>query len=733
MTPGVAVSSIAVGPVQTADARLAAPRLIWRDRADVWLAAEREQLPLWIPVCFGLGVAAWFALPWRDQWIAAGTVFAACALLGAAMGGMAGRCLLVAGLLALGGVTTAWVRSDLVATEPLIRDRVAVPLTGRVIAVDREPARDRVRLIVAPDDASLPGQVRVSVRGDAPADLRPGARVALRATLRPPPGPSSPGGYDFARRAWFQGVGATGFALGGVRVVAPAPPASGATAALADLRARLTARMQTAVGGSSGGVAAALITGDTGGIDEATTAAWRDSGIAHLLSISGLHIAVVVAGVMALVRGLLCLSPWIALRWPVRTIAAGAAALAGIAYTLLAGAEVPTVRACLATLVVLAGLILGRQAISLRTVAVAAFVILLLRPEALVGPSFQLSFAAVVAIVALYESPLGRRLAAGGDQRPGLVHRLLRGAVALLVTGLAVELVLAPIALAHFGRQGVYGVAANLFAIPFSSFVVMPALFAALLLDSLGLGAPAFAVLRWSIGLLNDLAALAAGWPGAVMRASEWPTAAFALTLAGGLWMLLWRTRRRWWGVPVAGLGMGFALMAPPADLLVSPDGRHVALRQVDGTLAMLRPQAGAFIVDMWSDAIAADRAAAIEDLRSAECSRELCLLRIERDGRIWTVLATRSRQLIDRDRFERLCATADIAVSDRRLPRWCSPRWLKLDAPALRRLGAVAIRLSPPSLDAAARRAGDHPWATPLLVDAPPPPRLLRAARPDQ
>jgi competence protein ComEC len=522
--------------------------------------------------------------------------------------------------------------------------------------------------------------VRISVRGDPPAGLAPGARVAMRATLRPPPGPSAPGGYDFARRAWFEGIGAAGFALGDVRVIAAAPPPSGARAWLTDVRTRVTARMQQGVGGPSGGVAAALITGDTGGIDEATTAAWRDSGIAHLLSISGLHIAVVVGGVMWLVRALLCLSPWIALRWPVKTIAAGTAAVAGIAYTLLAGAEVPTVRSCVATLVVLIGLVIGRQAISLRTVAVAAFLILLIRPESLVGPSFQLSFAAVIAIVALYESPLGRRLAGHGDEHAGPVRRALRGAAALLVSGLAVELVLAPIALAHFGRQGIYGVAANLFAIPFSSFVVMPALFAALLLDALGLGAPAFAVLRWSIDVLNGLAGAAAGWPGAVMRASEWPAAAFALVLAGGLWVLLWRTRRRWLGVSAV----------------------------VAGTVL-----AGEFIVDMWSDAVAADRAVALEDLESATCSREVCVIRLARDGRRWTVLATRSRQWSDWRSLVAACRSADIVVSDRRLPDACAPQWLKLDAPALQRMGAVAIRLSPPSVDSAATRAGDHPWAS--------------------
>jgi competence protein ComEC len=214
----------------------------------------------------------------------------------------------------------------------------------------------------------------------------------------------------------------------------------------------------------------------------------RDAGLAHLLSISGLHIAVVVGSVALLMRWLLGLWPWLVLRVPVPTLALAlaAGALAGLAYTLLAGAQVPTVRAVIAACMVVVGMMLGRQALSLRLLA-AAFAILVVRPEALLGASFQMSFAAVIGIVALYESRLGKWLTAVREDEPWW-QWLARAAASLLASGLVAELALSGIGLYHFGRSGLYGIAANLIAIPYTSFVVMPALMLAMLAEALGLG-----------------------------------------------------------------------------------------------------------------------------------------------------------------------------------------------------------------------------------------------------
>ncbi len=613
-----------------------------------------------------------------------------------------------------------------------------VAMNGHAVLAERQVARfDAVVLsaepvagggqrlvLAATGDGALPGgiaRVRLTLRGDAPP-VPAGARLRLRALLSPPAGAAVPGGLDLARRAWFDGIGATGVVLGPVQELAPPPPGPGLW--LAQWRSGLQRLITARVPGEAGALAAAFITGQQRAIPAPATQAMRDSGLAHLMSISGLHIAVVVGGAALLARALLALSPWLALRLPVPTLALGIGALAGIGYTLLAGAQLPTVRAAIAAGIVVLGMMLGRQAISLRLLGAAALAILLVRPDALLGASFQLSFAAVIGIVALYESRLGRWLvAAREDER--WWHTLARGAAALLASGLVAEFTLSGIGLYHFGRGGLYGIAANLIAIPFTSFVVLPALLLALASEALGLSW-LWPLAGWAVQCLIDLADFTAALPGAVITAAAVPGPAFALAAAGGLWLALWRTQLRWWGLAPILAGVLMARAAPLPDLLISGDGRHMALRLDDGGIAHSRARVGDYLLSNWAEHVGSDAGAAVwlGTLAIARCSPDACAVDVRRGGRRWRVLATTSRALVPRASFQSACAAADIVVSDRRLPVWCQPRWLKLDRAALARSGAVAIRLSDARVITANNGVGDRPWqplaAQPGVARAP-------------
>jgi competence protein ComEC len=681
--------------------------------AEAWLDAERDQLILWAPVALGLGIALWFLLPAPGQWLAAAALALAVASAGLALPpGRAGRMLVAGGLLVALGIAAAWLRADLAAAPRLDRDVRAITFQATVERVEDRSGREQWRLFVAPDDPALTGRVRVALRDPPPAGVRPGARVELRATLRPPPGPTVPGGYDFSRRAWFDGVGAVGYALGPPRLVAPAPPRTGLLDTVENWRTALNARVRALVPGPSGTIASAFVTGDQGGIPEDVAQVWRDAGIAHMLSVGGLHIAVVVGVTMVGTRRLLTLSPHLALHWPVKTIAALIGALAAIAYATLAGLQVPIVRAALAALFVLAGILLGRQALALRSVAIAAFAILLVRPEALMGPSFQLTFAAIVALVAAFNTRWGKRLLEP-DEDEGWATRWRRRLAALVVGGVVAQAALAPIALFHFNRDGVYGVASNIIAIPMTEFIGMPLLMLMLAADTVGLAAP----FGWALGQLLDavtaLGAWFAGLPGAVARLPSMPLAAFALIVAGGLWLCLWAGRARLLGLAPIAAGLVAAALARPPDLYVTADGRHMGLVAADGRVAMLRPRAGDFVRDMMGEAAGSGRTLTLDALPYAHCTADACVALLSRGGREWRVLATRSRQWIDRAALEPACAQADIVVSDRRLPGWCRPAWLRLDPPALAATGAVAVRLGdPPRLRTAAQVQGAHPWA---------------------
>jgi competence protein ComEC len=687
------------------------------------LEAERGQLPLWIPVALGLGVTAWFVLPGPAAWLAAGAAGAALALIGLAigMGRRTGAALFGLGLLAAIGIALAWVRAERVA-HPVLERPVTASFAARIDRVEPLPARELVRLRLVPIAApGLPPLVRVNVRADdLPMGAGAGAEIRLRARLMPPAPPALPGAYDYARAAWFDGIGATGRALGPV-VVTQAAAGSGT-----GVRNLLSAHIRSRIGGGAGAIAATLATGDRGAIAEADAEAMRRSGLAHLLSISGLHVTAVVGAAILAAMRILALLPPLALRVRVPLIAAGFGAAAAIGYTWLAGAEVPTVRSCIAALLVLAAMLLGREAITLRLVAAGALVVLLLWPESLAGPSFQLSFAAVTAIIALHSHPAVQGWFERRDE--GWLRRLARGLASLLLTGLVVEAVLTPIALFHFHKSGVYGALANLVAIPLTTFVIMPAEAAALLFDVAGLGAPFWWVTGRAIDLVLAIAHWTADAPGSVRMLPAMPGWAFAAIIGGGLWIGLWRTRwRRWGGMPIA-IGALGALSVPPPDLLVTGDGRHVAIRTAGG-LALLRDRAGDYTRSMLGEAAGVDgEALSLDALPDARCSADLCLADIrDADGRNWRVVATRSAHFIDWTAMRDACAAADIVIADRRLPAGCTPRWLRLDRAMLARTGGVAITLASGAVRTV-RGPGAHPWVNPPTVM---PPRPVRPASP--
>lgn len=682
--------------------------LAWLEKR---LEAERDQLPLWLPVMLGAGVAAWFILPDSRLWRVALLAGLSAALLALAVGrgGRGGRAIATASIAFSIGVALIWTKADRAAAPVLQRPAIA-RLTARVEKIDQLPARGLVRLRLTDlqwiDAAPLlaPTRIRVNVSDrDAPANLALNAAVALRARLMPPPPPAVPGAYDFARVAWFEGIGATGRALGPVTVM------SGGTSQR-PARTRLSQHIQARVAGSAGGIAAALATGDTGGIAEPDQEAMRASGLAHLLSVSGLHITAAVGLTMLLVSRLLALNMRLALTGRVPLIAAAAGAAAALGYTWVTGGEVPTVRSCIAALLVLAAMALGREALTLRLVAAGAMVVLLLWPEALAGPSFQLSFAAVTAIIALAEHP--RLRAWFAPREDGWPGRLLRGGGSLLLTGLVVEIALMPIAVFHFHKAGVYGALANMVAIPLTTFVIMPLEAIALSLDALQLGAPFWWLAGQALALLLFIAHVTAQAPGATTALAVMPAAAFALIVAGGLWLALWRTDWRILGLIPIAFGVLWTGITPPPDILVTGDGRHVALRLPGGRIALLRDRVGDYARDMLAETGGAEEEpVALSDQTDAACSRDLCRSDLLRGGRRWRILATRSSYLVPIADMLAACRSADIVISERWLPRGCTPRWLRLDRAVLAKTGGVTITLETADVRTVSKAGDAHPW----------------------
>lgn len=705
----------------------AAVQRTWRSRADLssisgiierFLGNAGFDRGPWLTVFFAAGIGAWFALghPW--QWSAA--IGAALIAAIAALALWRGRddraelrlAVTAVALVFAAGVAVIWARSEMVGAQPMDRPQV-MRIEAKVLARIEQPAQDRVRLVLAMRDAEVGAarKIRVNVpqmeggRLIGP-EIGEGAVIRMRVRLMPPAPPMLPGGYNFARSAWFQGYAATGSVMGDIEIIEPASPGG----SIAKLQRRLAGHVRAQLGGSPGSIAAAFASGDRGGISDADEEAMRDSGLTHLLSISGLHVSAVIAAAYLLAIRLLALWPWLTLRVRIPVLAAGIGAMAGIGYTLLTGSEVPTVRSCVGAVLVLIALALGREPLSLRMVATAALFVLLLWPESLIGPSFQMSFAAVLAIVALHNSAPVRSFLAPREEI--WLSRMGRRAIMLLVTGLVIEIALMPIVMFHFHRAGVYGAFANVLAIPLVTFLSMPLIALALALDSFGAGAPAWWLAGKSLELLLAIAHWTSGQPGAVKLMPEMGGALFALFLAGGLWLGLWRGRVRLFGLVPAAIAALLMAVKPAPDLLISGDGRHVGIAGEGNQLLVLRDSRSSFASDnLLEMAGMGGTPVPLTDWPGAECSREFCVVTMERAGRVWHVLLARSRDLVDERALAAACDRSDIVVADRYLPSSCRPKWLKADRNLLNKTGGLAIFLEHERFDTVAESQGDHGW----------------------
>ncbi len=551
------------------------------------LAGEPERRVLWLPVFVGIGVAGYFALPAEPAaWI--GPFGLGLGVLLLWLGWRHPVWIIFAAIsvaLFLGFSAAHW-RAEYVAAPVLAKRTGVVAVEGTAALVERRTRGSRI-VIVDPkierlDRGETPRRIRITVRTAAGINIVAGDRIRMRAVLLPPPDASLPGGFDFVRFAWFKGIGGVGYAVSPPRIVS-ASPQTGIGHAIETLRQTLTTRILTALEGRRGAIAAALMTGERGAIPETVLAAMRDAGLAHLLAISGLHIGLLAAILFFVIRAGLALSEPLALRYAIKKWAAAAALAGALAYLVLTGSTVPTQRAFLMTGLVLVAVMLDRRALSMGLVAWAAAAVLLMAPESLLGPSFQMSFSAVIALIAVYE--IARDRFRDWRVDGGTTRRLLLYLAGVALTTMVASTATAPFAAYHFGRFAVYGLAANLVAVPIMAMWIMPCAIAAFALMPLGLEGLALAPMGWGIEAVLRVAETVAAWPGAVQLLPAMPDAAIALMAMGGLWLCLWSGRWRLWGIVPILLGLAVFAAAEGPDVLVGPRGEVFAVAENDGRI----------------------------------------------------------------------------------------------------------------------------------------------------
>lgn len=666
----------------------------------------------WLIVIFAAGAALYAVAPAEPTAVAVVTlaVMLITATLWRRRSGHDARILAVCAALTL-GAALAKLDSDRAAAPRLDRERT-VTVTGWIADAEAVPRAGR-RLVVAvrtmearglPQDA-VPERITVTARG-AGHDRPVGTGVSFRARLRPPDGPTFPGGYDFARRAWFEGRGASGFVYGKVAAadLGPAPRSVRLVAPLANLRAAIADRVRAALPGTAGTVAAALIVGEARAIPDSVNDSLRASGLYHIISISGLHMTLVAGGVFAAVRLLLVAVPGYAHRHNGKKLAAVFAVAAAFFYLLLSGAGVATVRSFIMFAVALAAVLADRPAVTRATVAVAAAIVVAVWPSSVVEPGFLMSFLAVAALVATFELWQAHRPAA--DPHAPWPRRLARGVAVWLagaaLTSLVAGLATAPIVIDAFHRAAPYSVIANLAALPLVGFVIMPMAVVAGLALPFGLEAWPLALMGRGIDAMIWVSDVVAALPGGTGLVGRIHPFAAPLAVSGLLWLMLWRSRLRLAGLAPIIAALALAPLGPRPDILVADDGRTVAVRGADGRLSLVGAKDNAFAAATWLLADADPRDPRDAGLMASwACDAGGCEATTAAGARVVWLRALADLPLD--------CRRATVLVTPLVAPATCAETTLLLDRATLAASGSVAIDLTTRTI--AIAHVARRPW----------------------
>ncbi len=689
-------------------------------------AAEGDRRLLWLPVIFGTGIGLYFALTFEPPLWPPIAVAAACFALVFLLRRHAVWCEAALALTALAAGFGFMRETAFEQQAPMLQRHLAsIAVTGRVADIDL--VEKGWRIIVEPDP--LPGidageqprrlRVHIPPRSD---ELTPGERVSFKAMLYPVPAQVIPGGRDFQRELYFVGIGGVGYSLGAAhRLVDDVPAAGTWRESLRRLRTEMSRRIVAVLPGSTGGVASALITGKRGAISEDDKQAFRDSGLSHLLAIAGLHLGLVGAFVFFTVRGFLALIPAIALRFPIKKIAAGVALLALACYLLLSGAAIPTERAFVMNGIAFAAIIIDRLRISMRICAIAAVVVLVMDPASLVGVSFQMSFGAVVALIAVYET-FGERLGRLLHNRslPGQVLGYCGGVVLMTVIA---TIGTAPFSIYHFHHLALYSPLANVVAVPLSAMWTLPWGVVACLLMPFGLEQYALVPMGWGIDATIWIARHVSALPGDVWAMPRLPLAGLVLIALGGLWLCLWRGRWRRFGLAAIVAGFACMWLTHEPDIVMADGGRFVAVRASDGhyfvaadknekiVRSLFVSETGS-VLDDWPTTASA--AAAAE--RGLACAREGC--RLTAHGHTVAV-ATGKAGLPGK------CNEVDAIVAQVLAGFRCRSFMPVIDRIDSYKLGAVALWLAEEGItvESANESRGNRPWVPHQRRKSEPPP----------
>ncbi len=686
---------------------------------------ERSRWFLWTPCFLGLGIALYFILPSEPHWgvAIASLAFSLGSLLltpRSTLGLVLSGIILWCGF----GFFLAKTRTHIVATPVVTPVNKSYTIKGWVVDIKKLPDKQkdkRNRLLIHLHSMSdknkktlppqkTPQQIRVTtLKQKQPIQI--GDFIQIAAILRPPPPPVWPGGFDYARHLWFAKIGGMGFAISPAKKIKSdlsVPLSLKLKTYSAALRKQIADNIQNIIPGRYGALAIALITGDRSHIAEKDLEALRNSGLAHILAISGLHMAIMAGTIYWLIRFILTAFPTIALKTNVRTIAATFALVGAVYYLFISGAGISTQRAFIMTSVMLIAIILKRPAVTLRNIALAALVILLLRPESIIDVGFQMSFAAVIALVSIYETfskARERKIREGQIVSPpsSLPIRYIGGiASTTAIAGIAV----APIAVYHFHQINQFSLLGNLLAMPFVGIVIMPVVLIYFLASPLGIESYPLKLMEQGLTILMKIADYVSNLPGAVLYVPQIPLFTLAAIIIGGLWLVIWTTRWRYLGFFSIAIGLVVIPFNRLPDIIADSQGRIIAIKDKHKKLAAPKERAGQYNLKKWMEIYGDSRSVKqVQNSRLFRCDKKGCIAKVGPHR----VSFIKHPTAIDED-----CRTADIIISRVKISGQCPKPKAVIDKTRLRQFGAHAVYLEHQNIriDTVSAYRKQRPWS---------------------
>lgn len=528
----------------------------------------------------------------------------------------------------------------------IIANSVTTTLTGRILTLEQH-IRGEYKLIIEVLDSERPAlafnpkKIKLNARS-LPDNIHIGDGIKGLVRLRPPSGPSRLGSYDFSFHNFYNGISAQGFFMGKPQLVI-IPPSTSMTQRLlmtiATLRMAMTERIANAIPGEAGAIAAALITGQRGGINEATNDALRIAGLSHILSISGLHMAMVTGMVLVIARLILSCFPLIAMRYPAKKIAAIIALFVASFYLILSGSDVAAQRSYVMVAVMMIAIVFNRSALTMRNLAIAALITVAITPHEILGPSFQMSFGATASLIAIFgwwstrkkqqDAPAIKK----NHKQPGLFYKYIfvpttSTAIASLVAGFASGIYAAY----HFNNTAPLGILGNGLAFPMMSILVMPFALLAAISMPLHLEWLPLQIMGFGVEIVKKIAF----WVASISPnfntniIDEYDL----IYLSIGLILLFFlQTSLRLCGLFFLIFGIIMTFITPMPSALIAEDGRLVGVYTEDNKLAINLQRPPSYTLSNWlaslrlknSDVIAVNS----QNNNGFYCSDFLCSIKI--------------------------------------------------------------------------------------------------------